>query len=382
MIKKSGLDSIKSFAELQANLITGGCLFFVVKEDTVVWKAASEEFDLPEFNPGQKLDGSGLYTQAIADMKLVNGTVVAQDNETRYKLISIPVIEEDGTVNESFNMAQPKIHHMVSGFKDFAPFITEMFPGGAFLSIMDKEKITQRQPSANFNLTDVQIGKDITTDAAAIEALTTGKVQRIDYDNLDYGVPLRILVSPFMDEETNEVIGALNVVRPKTIENSLRDMAVSLRNGLTQIAATVEEMATAATDIHNNQQKLNDNIQKITVTTEEINKISSFIKSIANQTNMLGLNAAIEAARVGEAGKGFSVVASEIRQLSEKSKNTVTGIDKLTITIKENITDSNKQSQVTLDSSQEQAAATEEITASLQEITALSEELTKIANQL
>lgn len=62
---------------------------------------------------------------------------------------------------------------------------------------------------------------------------------------------------------------------------------------------------------------------------EEVDKISFLINGIAEQTNLLALNAAIEAARAGESGRGFSVVAEEIRALSEQTKESSVNINKL-----------------------------------------------------
>lgn len=70
---------------------------------------------------------------------------------------------------------------------------------------------------------------------------------------------------------------------------------------------------------------------------EQINELTNAILSISNSTNLLALNASIEAARAGQAGKGFAVVAEEIRALAENSKSTAGEIQKITLKVTESV---------------------------------------------
>jgi hypothetical protein len=300
----------------------------------------------------------------------------------RLKTIAEPLINDEGKAVGALSVVFPVAHPLFKAFNDFAPILAEMFSEGAVIYVTDLDKFASVQNSKRFELADLEVGHSFKNGSAPEIVVQTKKPVAKEYDSSVYGVPTFATCYPLFDDITGDLVATFGIVLPKIIASDLRKMSNSLSDGLTQIAATIEELAASASDIHANEQHLNKSISEITILSQEINDVSSFIKEIADETKMLGLNAAIEAARAGDAGKGFGVVAEEIRKLSEQSKSTVPKIKKLTDEIKVKVDEVSIKSQNSLSSSQDQAAATEEVTASIEEITSLSESLNKISLNL
>ncbi|MBR4344909.1 MAG: PAS domain-containing protein [Lachnospiraceae bacterium] len=100
----------------------------------------------------------------------------------------------------------------------------------------------------------------------------------------------------------------------------------SLRNGITEIAKSVRSAATQMKDVADRQDDIVESAKTIGTSVDASMNIINSIQSIANQTNLLSLNASIEAARAGDAGRGFAVVAHEVQNLSNSTKNTTNDI--------------------------------------------------------
>lgn len=102
--------------------------------------------------------------------------------------------------------------------------------------------------------------------------------------------------------------------------------ASEMKNRAVEMKTSAEENKLNTTNILG---EINESLQEAITNSKKVDKINELtndILVIANQTNLLALNASIEAARAGEAGRGFSVVADEIRQLADNSRNTATNI--------------------------------------------------------
>ena len=97
---------------------------------------------------------------------------------------------------------------------------------------------------------------------------------------------------------------------------------------------------------------------------------------------MLGLNASIEASRVGEAGKGFSVVANEIRNLAEKSKETALGISNLVTNIQNSVSGTVKNAKITLETTKEQSQAVENVSVNMQDSINIVDQLAEMMKKL
>ena len=115
--------------------------------------------------------------------------------------------------------------------------------------------------------------------------------------------------------------------------------ADNVNNNISIGKDSLENSIVKVNQVNHDTLLVSENIQSLGKTTDKIGEIIDLINGIAGQTNLLALNAAIEAARAGEAGRGFSVVADEIRNLAEESSTATEDIVNLIKDIQKNVTE-------------------------------------------
>lgn len=375
MISREEAEAFKVIAPIALEMFPNGAAAAIISGDTMEWVHNSNKMPVQAFARGRKIRSGGPASQAMAQNRVLTVTEPENVYGVRMMLSILPI--EEGVNAGCLVLAVPRIHPVLNAYDDLSAILSQIFADGVVVYLTDLDYITRWETDGRFDLETLHQGDRLAEGAVARKSIKDRASTVKEVDASLYGETCLVGNFPLIDE--GDVVGTFGIVTPKRTAMKMRGMSVNLHEGMSQIAAAIQELAASSFEIHENEMGLNRNVIDIAKLSDDINEILEFIKQIAEETKMLGLNAAIEAARAGEAGRGFGVVAEEIRKLSDESKETVTRIHSLTGEIKTKIDETIKNSGVTLHSSQEQAAATQEVTAQVEELNGLAEELDKIA---
>ena len=262
----------------------------------------------------------------------------------------------------------------------FAPMFKKLYANDVTVSISDLEKVILELPSTELKIGN-NLNRTLTEQDPMITVMRSNRPLTLTISKEHYGADMNVSLVP-LTNETGKVVGSLAISSSIKNRVDLVDIAEKFAVSSEEIGASTVELSASAENLSEYMVTIFKAQENLTHQVNDSAKILEMINSVAKSTRILGFNAGIEAARSGEHGKGFSVVAKEITKLADQSADAVNEIRQLLGAMKDKVVDVSQSVENTLQISESQSQAIHEISNSIMQLTDVAEKIDELAQKI
>ncbi|MEK5233153.1 methyl-accepting chemotaxis protein [Lysinibacillus sp. FSL K6-0232] len=262
---------------------------------------------------------------------------------------------------------------IIQSLKETLPIFHEIFNKEIALTINSaKERKVLFVLEGTKVKTHLQVGT-IIEDTPDFRSVTKGEILKRDIPKEYFGVPMHTELYPV--RENGKVVAVLSLLFPNDAQEKVESFMDNLQATIQELQLKVHTIAAHSEELSATSETITEKSRHALENSSRSNEITDFIKTISRQTNLLGLNASIEAARAGQYGAGFNIVAQEVRKLSNETATATEQIETSLKTITSNV-------QALMESMEQIESASNEQAELVQQFSEAIETLSEISGQM
>ncbi len=267
-------------------------------------------------------------------------------------------------------------------FVNIAPQLQDLMMDDAAVTVVDAETYTYLAYIPGETIDHgVRQGDDVPKGTLVLKAIEQDERVTSKVDSKQFGFPYVGVGIPIKDEQSN-VAGSISVTKSLEKQEEIHKMSSELSQSVSKITEAIETLSAESQELASTGNELKEYTGDLNASVKETDEILKVVKGVTDQTNLLGLNAAIEAARIGDQGKGFGVVAKEIRKLADNTTKSLKQIEDLINTVKNSETDVQKRVENIEKVVNDQAHEIQAISETVRDVEEMSKKLVDFAKDL